>query len=657
MGKVRAIIAFIVAALVAMAVSAVGTNNANAVKQDPIHKIKHVVVIMQENRSFDSYFGTYPGADGIPQGVCVPDRQTQPLRGVRLQCVKPFHDTQDLNRGGPHSAINAVADVNGGQMNGFVNQQRQGKNRGCQSSFDPACIAAGTSHDVMGYHDGQDIPNYWAYANNFVLQDHMFEPNASWSLPEHLFMVSGWSARCSVPGDPMSCQNALQDPAGIVGRARRQGIPQATPDYAWTDLTYLLHKNHVSWDYYVESGTQPDCADAAMVCKALKQNSATPEIWNPLPYFDTVHQDGQLGNIQDLGNFYAAAKTGTLPAVSWIAPNGKESEHPPALVSTGQSYVTGLINAIMQGPDWNSTAIFLSWDDWGGFYDHVVPPHVDQNGYGLRVPGLVISPYARHGYIDHQTLSFDAYLKFIEDDFLAGQRIDPRTDGRPDPRPDVRENAKQLGDLRNDFNFSQAPRRPLMLSISPHTDLIAPSPASVAPGTGRAGARALAGIGTLTALDAKPAGYPLGGSQASATIAQPDGTSLTVKVGATTRFVPESQGARDAGLKVGDQVAVYGPTGKGARARRILYDTAPFALQGNRRLQGVISSTGSDSLNLTLANGKSATVQLTATTRYRVNGKLVAAPPQLVSGQRITVNGRLMTNGNIQARVVIIRTT
>jgi Phosphoesterase family len=86
----------------------------------------------------------------------------------------------------------------------------------------------------------------------------------------------------------------------------------------------------------------------------------------------------------------------------------------------------------MQGPAWSSTAIFLAWDDWGGFYDHVVPPHVDINGYGLRVPGIVISPYAKQGYIDHQTLSFDAYVKFIEDDFLSGQRIDPQTDGRPD---------------------------------------------------------------------------------------------------------------------------------------------------------------------------------------------------------------------------------
>ena len=132
-------------------------------------------------------------------------------------------------------------------------------------------------------------------------------------------------------------------------------------------------------------------------------------------------------------------------------------------MSDGQRYVTGLINAVMQGPDWDSTAIFLAWDDWGGFYDHVAPPNVDENGYGLRVPGLVISPYARRGYIDHQTLSFDAYVKFIEDDFLQSSRLDPRTDGRPDPRPDVRENISILGDLRADFDFSQAPRPPAVL--------------------------------------------------------------------------------------------------------------------------------------------------------------------------------------------------
>ena len=448
-----------------------------------IHKIQHVVIIMQENRSFDSYFGTYPGANGISPTICVPDPRTG-------TCVKPYQDHNDRNAGGPHSAVNATADINGGKMDGFVGQSQAGR-KGCANPTNPGCTNG--VPDVMGYHDGSDIPNYWAYAKNFVLQDRMFEPNASWSLPQHLYMVSEWSALCSVPADPASCVNALQSPANPkdfrAGRRRpRRGQATATPmpgattaaaaanpDYAWTDLTYLLHRANVSWNYYVSGGSQPDCATGAMTCAPVKQAAKTPGIWNPLPYFDTVKQDGQLNNITDLSNFYAAAKSGTLPAVTWIAPNAKQSEHPPALISTGQSYVTGLINAVMQGPDWNSTAIFLSWDDWGGFYDHVTPPTVDQNGYGLRVPGIVISPYARKGYIDHQTLSHDAYVKFIEDDFLGSTRLDPKTDGRPDPRPTVRENASQLGTLLSDFDFTQSPRSPLVLSTTPKTALLSPS--------------------------------------------------------------------------------------------------------------------------------------------------------------------------------------
>jgi phospholipase C len=427
-----------------------------------IHRIKHVIVIMQENRSFDHYFGTYPGADGFPRDpngefvVCVPD----PAKGV---CQKPYHDSSDLNAGGPHGQANATADVAGGKMDGFIAQAENARRRGCkQNPNNPICSQRAENPDVMSYHDGQDIPNYWAYARNFVLQDHMFEPNASWSLPAHLFMVSEWSARCARRGDPMSCVTALQNPVNpSTGRA----------DYAWTDLTYLLHKRRVSWRYYVFTGTEPDCEDDEMICDSVKQGAKTPGIWNPLPYFDTVQQDGQLANVTTLSHYFKAARTGTLPAVSWIDPTGSVSEHPPALVSAGQAYVTKLVNAAMRGKDSKSTAIFLAWDDWGGFYDHVTPPSVDRLGYGLRVPGLVISPYARRGYIDHQTLSFDAYAKFIEDDFLGGQRLDPATDGRPDPRPDVRENEPILGSLMRDFNFKQKPRQPLLLNPHPQTDL------------------------------------------------------------------------------------------------------------------------------------------------------------------------------------------
>lgn len=432
-----------------------------------IHRIQHVVIIMQENRSFDNYFGTYPGADGIPikngrPTVCV----AVPGGG----CVRPYHDRYDENLGGPHQVNNAVADVDGGKMDGFIAQERAAL-PSCNQTFNPACGGSSGTDDVMGYHTGADIPNYWTYARDFVLQDHMFESVDSWSLPSHLYMVSGWSAKCTRQDDPMSCVNDVRAPAYPPDYSANVGGPP--PDYAWTDLTYLLHKDDVSWAYYVSKGDEPDCDDnAAMSCAPVAQGAKTPGIWNPLPYFDTVQQDDQLGNIQSLSNFFGAAQAGKLPAVAWITPNSQVSEHPPALVSKGETYVTGLINAIMRSPDWDSTAIFLAWDDWGGFYDNVTPPVVDENGYGLRVPGLVISPFARQGYIDHQTLSFDAYLKFIEDDFLGGQRIDPKTDGRPDPRPDVREDEPQLGDLASDFDFSRPPRAPVILPVDPVTDLI-----------------------------------------------------------------------------------------------------------------------------------------------------------------------------------------
>ncbi len=398
--------------------------------------------------------------------VCVPNPETH-------VCQRPYVDHADVNGGGPHAYKNALADIHGGKMDGFIGEAQSGK-RGCLNPLDPAC-ANSSKPDVMGYHTRSDIPNYWTYAKDFVLQDHMFESADSWSLPAHLYLVSEWSAYCAVANDPASCTNAIQtkkrnrppDAPAMYG-----GKTTSTPIYAWTDITYLLHGRHVSWGYYIVPGSEPDCDNpAAETCAPVGQNTSTPGIWNPLPWFDTVKQDDQLKDIQSVDRFYADAKRGSLPAVSWVVPSEEVSEHPPSPVSFGQSYVTSLINAVMKSRDWDSTAIFLAWDDWGGFYDNVRPPHVDEDGYGLRVPAMVISPYAKRGYIDRQTLSFDAYNKFIEDDFLDGARLNPRTDGRPDPRPDVRENEKLLGNLVKDFDFNQRPRRPVLLPVHPKTTL------------------------------------------------------------------------------------------------------------------------------------------------------------------------------------------
>jgi phospholipase C len=490
---VAAVVAVPAGALIGPAIAA-----PDALAAQGIHKIKHVVIIMQENRSFDSYFGTYPGADGIPglagnpgRVPCVPD----PMRHT---CRRPWHDRADINAGGPHMAVDAIRDVAGGRMNGFVASVESGHpdtdRLACHTPITTTpqlidVLNGAPCLDVMGYHDAREIPHYWAYARNFVLQDHMFEPVESWSLPSHLYMVSEWSATCLNVLKPMSCRTAnLVNPdadgkppssgssaAALLGLLTISDGDEAAnatkpPDYGWTEITYLLHKHHVSWRYYLSQGTEPDCENGAMTCTPVPQNVETPEIWNPLPEFADVHQDHQLGNIVPDTKFFRDAYAGRLPAVSWLIPSGDNSEHAPGRISTGQDHVTRAINAIMSGKDWDSTAIFLAWDDWGGFYDHVKPPRVDGQGYGLRVPGLVISPYARKGFIDHQVLSFDAYLKFIEDDFLGGQRLD-RNDGRPDGRPDVRERARILGNLVNDFDFNQRPRKPFLLPRIPPSKL------------------------------------------------------------------------------------------------------------------------------------------------------------------------------------------
>jgi phospholipase C len=451
-------IAAIVLLLGAVSLPDHDARRASAAPLAGIHKIRHVVVVMQENRSFDSYFGTYPGADGLPRHdgrftTCV----ASPATGG---CIRPFHDTSEVDWGGPHDYEAATADVAGGAMDGFVAEQQQGASLGCRAQPHGALCRLDTSRpDVMGYHDSHEIPNYWAYARNFVLEDHMFEPAASWTLPSHLYMVSEWAAHCAVRGDPMSCVSSVASPTPVPSGSN--------PDYAWTDLTYLLDRHHVSWRYYVFRGARPDCDDGAMLCRSVPQSSQTPSSMNPLPRFDTVREDGQLGDVTSIRRFFRAARTGTLPSISWVEPNDRVSEHPPNPIGAGQAFVTHVIDSIMRGPDWGSTAIFLAWDDWGGFYDHVVPPRVDASGFGLRVPALVISPYARRGFVDHQVASFDAYAKFIEDDFLGGARLDPRTDGRPDPRPDVREDLPQAGNLLRDFDFRQQPRPPLILPLRP----------------------------------------------------------------------------------------------------------------------------------------------------------------------------------------------
>jgi phospholipase C len=472
-GRARALGGFLGTAFILIAAACAGAQDPSGPRPDiqpagpepdlgGLEKLDHLIFIVQENRSFDHYFGTFPGADGIAfreDGVpvaCLPDP-------ILDHCSRPYHSTSQFHEGGPHSHRAAVDDVNHGRMNGFVRTAIQRQATCAYRRFDRSCrstLGPRRQPDVLSYLTEDEIPNYWAYAERYVLQDAMFGPTDSWTLPAHLFLVSAWSAFCPDVDDPMSCVSNIDLTA--PEQQYRVGEP---PIYAWTDVTYLLHEAGVSWGYYVGSGT---CIRT--VCDDREGPYGTTGTGkNPLPGFVDVRVNRQLGRIQTHEDFVEAARTGALPSVSWVVPGNLASEHPGSgtPISAGQRYVTRMINAVMQGPSWSSSAIFLTWDDWGGFYDHVVPPRVDENGYGLRVPGILISPWARAGMIDHQTLSFDAYLKLIEDRFLGGSRLDPATMSRPDSRPTVRENVSILGDLRSEFDFTQEPLDPLILDPTP----------------------------------------------------------------------------------------------------------------------------------------------------------------------------------------------
>ena len=290
-----------------------------------IHKIKHVIIIEQENRSFDSYFGTFPGADGIPMRngaptVCVPN----PAGG----CTKPYHDTADVNGGGPHGR---------GERSGRRRRRSNERvhrtadttpRRAVSIANDPACTNAATP-DVMGYHTAAEIPNYWTYAKDFVLDDHMFEPVKSWSLPDHLYLVSGWSAKCS-SRTPSSCRNQSR----ARTHRRRCSRRSTRPSHRHRGHHQCLDRHHLAplqpsrplgllrpdrqparlrqrlgRDLPADGAELPDPRDLEPVAPLRGRPEGPPAQEHPAPDY-----------------YFASAKAGTLPAVSWITPSQADSD-------------------------------------------------------------------------------------------------------------------------------------------------------------------------------------------------------------------------------------------------------------------------------------------------------------------------------------------
>jgi phospholipase C len=331
--------------------------------------IQHFVVLMQENHTFDNYFGTYPGANGIPAGTCMP---VDPSDKTNTDCVEPFHigdrPIDDLD----HSLSTFQMQYNDGKMNGFVYALNQRNQNGAMA---------------MGYYDDSDLPYYWNLADEYVLFDNYFSSDHGGSFANHMYWVS------AQPGGNRVSENGYADVATIFDRLEERGI---------------------SWKFYVQN------YDPQITYRSLSQvsgNRASQVIWVPLLNMDRFLDDPKLSShIVDLNEYFVDLENGTLPEVAYIAPSGA-SEHPPGSIRSGQKFVKSLIQALMRSNSWDSSAFLLLYDDWGGWYDHVSPPQVDENGYGMRVPGLLISPYARRGYIDSTMLDFTSVLKFIEENW------------------------------------------------------------------------------------------------------------------------------------------------------------------------------------------------------------------------------------------------
>ncbi len=493
--------------------------------------LKHFVYIIQENISFDHYFGTYPGANGLPKG------EKFAYQPGQTPSVAPFHLAQthiphDLN----HSWQAEHVSADGGRMDGFLwgewpqalafywkgtlpqmdpedimpvsgalvqaGGMGGGKNGGHPreraaraiaeydkdhdgtldaaelapllpavpgASPDPQvvlrnfdadhnaqldleeltkffrrhqpkggaeeAVVAGqlpTQHlsappsgptpdwvnNTLSYYDWHQIPNYWEYARRYTLCDNFFSSLAGPSEPNHLYTVAAQSG--GLVNNP---------PPGINGQ---DGV------YTFPTMAELLERSGVSWKYYDE-----------------KPNPQKHSLWNPMPGFRAFQKSPALmAHLVGLDQFYADVKSGNLPEVCWIVPTAIDSEHPPADSARGMRHVTDLVNAIMQSSAWKDTAVVITWDDYGGFYDHVPPPQIDQYGYGPRVPTLVLSPYAKRGAICHTRFDFTSPLKLIEAKYGL---------------PPLSTRDASASDMRDCFDFRQKPLPPDI--ITPQTTL------------------------------------------------------------------------------------------------------------------------------------------------------------------------------------------
>ncbi len=333
--------------------------------------IQHIVIIMQENRSFDNLFNGYPGADTVQGG----------MNGSELVPLSPVSlgDSRDLG----HSHMRWAEDYDQGNMDGFEQ---------------------GGSKLPYSYVPEKDVEEYWTLANQYVLGDRMFQSNTGPSFVAHQYMIAGQSGNVAEnpTGSVWGCDAAPGTTAALLGPNGTE-LPGVYPCFDYVTTADLLDEKGVTWRYYA-----PGNGDHFFILSAYQ---AVRHI--------RFGKDWEQNVISPSRRVLVDIQHGELAQVTWIVPDFAHSDHPGS-GSEGPAWVASIVNAIGNSPYWNSTAIFVTWDDWGGWYDHVVPPKVDTMGPGFRVPLLIVSPYTKHGYITHRNHEAAGFIKFIEYDFDLG---------------------------------------------------------------------------------------------------------------------------------------------------------------------------------------------------------------------------------------------
>ncbi len=383
--------------------------------------ITHIVLIIQENRSFDNLFATFPKANGTTHGT-MHTGQVIPLKMGPLVSEDIDHEYGDYQ---------TDCDLQGGKckMDGFDLQDIDG-NKSQKAGKYP-----------YRYVDPSQITPYWTLAQQYALADNFFQTQGSGSFSAHQDLIAGGTAINSTESlidDPSTGTWQCNAPPSTVtslitiqGQFLHDKGPYPCLTYPTGTLRDLLDKHKVTWKYYAP----------------LQKPGTVSEMWNAFGAIDAIYNGPEWTTNISMPetNILTDVTSGKLPMLSWVIPTSQDSDHPWTIhgVDYGPSWVASVVNAIGQSSYWNSTAIIILWDDWGGFYDHVPPAFFDDaGGLGFRVPVIIVSPYVKAGSIAHTQYEYGSILKFIEGRFGLGSL------GTTDKR------ATSIGGL---FNLNQKP--------------------------------------------------------------------------------------------------------------------------------------------------------------------------------------------------------